>query len=274
MAHFVITGGLGNIGSALIRELLLRRHDLTIIDNLSTGKHNSLWNLNPGPKHGRGTWRLIEADVRSVDAEVFKDKVVIHLAAIADPQISLNNPDLVTHNCACTAHIVNSKPKHLVFASTAAVYSLNTPYAAAKLVDDELIQERLESYTIFRFGTIFGPSPGMRFHTAVNKFCWQAFTNQPITVWEGAMDAIRPYLYIDDVVETIRDYHDKHGIHDVASCHGTVRDIIASLEKHATIEVKVVPSPPMNQASYKIDCKLPMAYSLDRGIATTLSSFQ
>ena len=47
-----------------------------------------------------------------------------------------------------------------------------------------------------RFGTIFGASPGMRFHTAVNKFCWQAVMGQPITVWSTAYDQKRPYLEV------------------------------------------------------------------------------
>ena len=51
---------------------------------------------------------------------------------------------------------------------------------------------------VFRFGTIFGISQGMRFHTAVNKFCWQAVMNQPISVWKTAYDQKRPYLELKD----------------------------------------------------------------------------
>ena len=54
-----------------------------------------------------------------------------------------------------------------------------------------------------RFGTIFGVSPGMRFHTAVNKFCWQAVMNQPISVWSTAYDQKRPYLDLLDASRAI-----------------------------------------------------------------------
>ena len=43
----------------------------------------------------------------------------------------------------------------------------------------------------------------MRFHTAVNKFCWQASFNQEITVWETAFDQVRPYLGINDAARAI-----------------------------------------------------------------------
>ena len=54
-----------------------------------------------------------------------------------------------------------------------------------------------------RFGTIFGTSIGMRFHTAVNKFCWQAVIGQPITVWRTALHQYRPYLDLKDAVKAI-----------------------------------------------------------------------
>ena len=41
----------------------------------------------------------------------------------------------------------------------------------------------------------------MRFHTAVNKFCWQATMGQPISVWTTAYDQKRPYLDIEDDVD-------------------------------------------------------------------------
>ena len=49
-----------------------------------------------------------------------------------------------------------------------------SPYAATKLKEERLISKLVKEKSLkavtFRFGTIFGVSPGMRFHTAVNKF--------------------------------------------------------------------------------------------------------
>ena len=53
---------------------------------------------------------------------------------------------------------------------------------------------------ILRLGTIFGVSRGIRFHTAVNKFCLQSATNKPLTIWKTAMYQKRPYLDINDAI--------------------------------------------------------------------------
>ena len=92
-----------------------------------------------------------------------------------------------------------------------------SPYAESKLAIEETIQQRLgESckYLILRLGTIFGPSPGMRFHTAVNKFCYQAALGQPLTVWKDNYDKVRPYLGINDACCAIDHFLRKGGVHE------------------------------------------------------------
>ena len=59
------------------------------------------------------------------------------------------------------------------------------PYAASKVRGEQLLEELGRTaglrFVTCRFGTIYGVSPGMRFHTAVNKFCWQAAMRLPLT---------------------------------------------------------------------------------------------
>ena len=61
-----------------------------------------------------------------------------------------------------------------------------SPYAEVKLKEEQLVRKLLKANKIkavvCRFGTIYGISSGMRFHTAVNKFCWQACLNEPLTI--------------------------------------------------------------------------------------------
>jgi nucleoside-diphosphate-sugar epimerase len=61
-----------------------------------------------------------------------------------------------------------------------------SPYAASKLHAEQRLQSLGEGQVLYYvtclFGSIFGISPGMRIHTAINKFCWQAVIGQPITV--------------------------------------------------------------------------------------------
>ena len=53
----------------------------------------------------------------------------------------------------------------------------------SKIVCENIIKKKSDNYCIMRFGTIFGMSDGMRFHTAINKFCYQAVLNKKITIW-------------------------------------------------------------------------------------------
>ena len=58
-----------------------------------------------------------------------------------------------------------------------------SPYAEIKLIEEKLLKKNRKKikYITFRFGTIAGVSKGMRFHTAINKFCYQAVLNKKIT---------------------------------------------------------------------------------------------
>ena len=64
-------------------------------------------------------------------------------------------------------------------------------------------------YVILRLGTIYGPSPGIRFHTAVNKFCYNASIGEPITVYKTALNQFRPYLSLKDAFKVFKFTIDK-----------------------------------------------------------------
>ena len=115
-------------------------------------------------------------------------------------------------------------------------------------------------YVTCRFGTIFGTSVGMRFHTAVNKFCWQAVMGQPLTVWKTAMDQKRPYLGVNDAVRAIKFIIEKDLFsgdnYNIVSSNYTVRDIIDSIRKSIpTLRVDLVESEIMNQLSYNVSAE-------------------
>jgi len=135
---------------------------------------------------------------------------------------------------------------------------------------------------ICRFGTIFGASPGMRFHTAVNKFCWQAVMRQPLTIWRTAYDQKRPYLELGDAVRAIthiieRDLFDGT-IYNVLTLNATVRDLMEVIGKLLPdINLSFVDSPIMNQLSYEvsaqrfIDRGFTFTGDLQRGIGETVA---
>ena len=138
-----------------------------------------------------------------------------------------------------------------------------SPYASTKLKEEELISNLSKDKGLkaihCRFGTIFGASPGMRFHTAVNKFCWQATMSQPITVWSSAYDQKRPYLDLLDASRAIihiieNDIFDGR-IYNVLTQNSTVRQVIDIIREFVpSLEVEFVDTKIMNQLSYEVLC--------------------
>jgi len=280
MKKIVVTGALGHIGSHLIRALPSAFPDSTIvlIDNFLCQRYCSLFNL---PK--KGQYQFIEGDILTADLDsIFSGaQVVIHLAAITDAANSFSNEEEVNRtNYEGTKRVAyaclkNSVP--LIFLSTTSVYgtqnevvdefcseeelSPQSPYATSKLKSEKfLLQLKKENglpFVICRFGTIYGTSEGMRFHTAVNKFCWQAVNGQPITVWKTALNQKRPYLYIDDASHAIVHIIQKNlfsgDVFNVLTSNSTVQDIIDAItEKIPTLSIQLTDNQIMNQLSYNV----------------------
>lgn len=280
----VVTGALGHIGSRLIRELpdLIPDSEVVMIDNLSTLRYCSLFNLPSGARY-----TFVEGDVLRVDLPALFEgaAVVVHLAAITDAAGSFNNKDQVEHvNYNGTEKVALACEKtgtSMIHLSSTSVYGTQnevvdeycslaelkpqSPYAETKLKEEALVKElhaRMKArYLICRFGTISGTSPGMRFHTAVNKFCWQAVMGQPLTVWRTALDQKRPYLALSDAVRAIRfiiqnDLFDGK-VYNVLTENLTVRGIVERIEKYLgqRVEIHYVDNAIMNQLSYEVSSR-------------------
>ena len=271
----IVTGGLGHIGAALIRAqtLIDACNEIVIIDNLSTQRYGSIFNLPSGVKYilcqGDVAHEFTVALAQTADA-------VIHLAGVTDPLASVSDPNLLfDNNLRITKHIVDTcaaTGTPLVFVSTTSVYTSTdaivnesctdltptSPYARCKLEEEAYVLTVLggAEAAIFRLGTIFGVSPGMRFHTAVNKFCWQAACGQPIEVWSTAMDQTRPYLALEDATavlsKTVLERIYPGEIVNAVTCDATVSDVLTAISEFGcSTDVRLVDSPVMNNLSFK-----------------------
>jgi nucleoside-diphosphate-sugar epimerase len=121
----------------------------------------------------------------------------------------------------------------------------------------------------------------MRFHTAVNKFCWQAVVGQPLTVWKTALHQNRPYLDLGDAVKAIifiiqQKLYDGR-VYNVVTTNASVSNIVDIITQHvADISVQYVNSKIMNQLSYHVSnqrfCDLGFNFkgSLEQGIGRTI----
>lgn len=275
----LITGALGHIGSRFIHGLRPGDFDeVLLLDNLLSQRYCSLFHLPAGVP-----FRFIEADVCSTPLQPYFAgvDVVLHLAAITNAAGSFDIQDQVEQvNFEGTRRVaeacIASKSK-MIFLSTTSVYGTQaetvdencsiaelmpqSPYAASKLRAEQLLQSLGKSdglmYIIGRFGTIFGTSVGMRFHTAVNKFVWQAWSGQPITVWRTALHQKRPYLDLSDAIRALNfiianDIFDNQ-IYNVLTINATVGNIIDIIQSHiADIQIEYVDTQIMNQLSYTV----------------------
>jgi UDP-glucose 4-epimerase len=301
----IITGGLGHIGSRLIRDLplLLDELEITIIDNLLTQRYTSLFNLPETSKVN-----FIEADIISHPlTELFQQAdSVIHLAAITDAARSFTHPEeMESVNFAASKQVIDTcinTQTSLILLSSTSVYGTEqteideycsseelkaqTPYAATKLLEEALVSEKCQrgdlQAMIFRFGTIFGISPGMRFHTAVNKFCWQAVMGTPLSIWKTAYEQQRPYLGLNDAVNAIAFILKKQlfdgQVYNAVSINATVHEVINEIQHWVPdIHLDFVDNQAMNTLSYKVlNTRLSQAgmqlgqHTLAQGVSDTI----
>lgn len=279
----IVTGAIGHIGSYVVRDLASQfpGAEIVMIDNMMTQRFPSLFNLP-----ATGKYQFIEADITTMDLQrILNDAyVVIHLAAITDAAGSFDKAtQLEANNYTATLKVAEAciaTGVRMIGLSSTSVYGtqndvvsedcspeeLNpqSPYATTKLKEEELISKLCKEKDLkaihCRFGTIFGTSPGMRFHTAVNKFCWQAAMGQPITVWSTAYDQKRPYLDLFDASRAfsfiIRNDLFDGQIYNVLTQNATVRQIVDTIREFVPeLEVIFVDNKIMNQLSYEVSCE-------------------
>ena len=223
-APILITGGAGFIGSHLSDALLAKGYAVRVLDDLSTGRRSNLQLGNP-------RLQLIEGDV--ADAAVVAQAVagcqaVVHLAAVASVQASVEDP-VKTHqsNFIGTLNVCEAMRlagiKRVLFASSAAVYGNNgegqaidedtpkaplTPYAVDKLASEQYLdfyrrQHGLEP-VVFRFFNIFGPrqDPSSPYSGVISIFCERALNGTPINLF-GDGEQTRDFLYVADLVAVL-----------------------------------------------------------------------
>lgn len=275
----VVTGALGHIGSHVVRQLPVQfpGAEIVMLDSMMTQRFPSLFSLPPV-----GRYRFTEGDVTAMDLRPVFDgaQAVIHLAAITDAAGSFGKAQLVeSNNFEATAKIAEAclaTGARLIALSSTSVYGTQdgvvsedcgrdelkpqSPYAETKLKEEDLLRGLTAKglkFVTCRFGTIFGTAPGMRFHTVVNKFCWQAVMGQPLSVWRTAYEQKRPYLDLVDAGRAINhivstDLFDGE-IYNVLTLNAAVRQIVEAIREFVPkVEVTFVDSPIMNQLSYEV----------------------
>ncbi len=230
--HVVISGGAGYIGSDLVSKLLREKYRVTVLDNLLFGGESLL----PHLRHP--DFEFIRADVTdlshldapklSENKEHPPEKIFVHLAALvgfpACRKFGREETFRVNVGGVKQAYELADRigAKRFIFSSTYSVYgrsndgepvsetsSLNPQsiYGESKVAAEEfLIAVRDQggpSPIIFRFATLFGASPRMRFDLIVNQFTLEAYTKGLLKIFEKNVS--RSFLHISDVVRGIQE---------------------------------------------------------------------
>lgn len=233
----VVTGGAGFIGSHLVGGLVRRGYDVTILDDLSTGrmpnidgliKRTPSKNLPPGEKATGGGVRFIKGSISNLCLlyELFRDvDYVFHLAAIPSVLRSIENP-LASHeaNTTGTLNVLlaardNSVSK-VIYASSCSVYgdtptlpkaedmlpNPQSPYAVTKLAGEYYCHIFHQVYGLptacLRYFNVYGPrqDPDSQYAAVIPGFIQRLLSGEPPVVF-GDGEQTRDFIFINDVVE-------------------------------------------------------------------------
>ena len=251
----LITGGAGYLGSVLSRKLLARGYDVRVMDALWYGSE-SIEDLGKNDK-----FELIKEDIRNLVPTVksmIDVDAVIHLASIVgmpassiEPRTSEEINYLATKNIAelCQLHDIET----YIFASTCSVYGYQPNkiitekshvapldfYAKQKYLSERATGWLNRSPTIYRFGTLFGLSPRMRFDLVINLFVAQALTDGKITVFGGKQE--RPFLHVSDAADSLIFGIEKNitGTYNVISENMTILQAAERIKKIIGCEIEI-----------------------------------
>lgn len=213
-----VTGGAGFIGGHVVTALLRAGHEVTVLDNLSTGHKQAL-----APEAA-----FIEGDLRdesSLPGWLAGHEAVIHLAALVPVPTSVKRPvAFAENNVVNTVRLLEAMHQtgvgRIVFSSSATVYGLpeelplredaplgvqSNPYGATKVSAEAFVAayQRLYGFdaTVLRYFNPYGPNELCEPEThLVPNVIRNALAGRPVPVyWQG--EQVRDYIYVEDLAE-------------------------------------------------------------------------
>jgi UDP-N-acetylglucosamine/UDP-N-acetyl-alpha-D-glucosaminouronate 4-epimerase len=222
MAHYLVTGGAGFIGSHLTEELVRRGHQVRVADNLSTGKRSNL-------DHVSGV-EFLEGDLADLDfahRAVRGSAYVLHEAAIPSVPRSVKDPIGSNRaNVDATLNVLvasrDAGVKRLVFAGSSSAYgntptlpkhedmpsSPLSPYALQKVVGEQYLQIFTRLYGLetvsIRYFNVFGPrqDPSSPYSGVISVFASALIENRPPKIY-GDGEQTRDFTYVTNVVDGV-----------------------------------------------------------------------
>ena len=215
--RILVTGGAGFIASNIVDELIGLGHEVSVLDNLSTGKKEYV--------HPKATFYhadITETEIEQIFAQS-KPEIVIHHAAQIDVQTSLHNPILDAKvNILGTLNILEQCKRNgvrkIIYPSSAAVYG--TPdylgvdevhplrpisfYGISKHTPEHYIQAYAElcglDYTIFRYSNVYGIRQDPKGEGGVICIFLDKLLRGETPIIFGDGEQTRDFIYVKDIV--------------------------------------------------------------------------
>ena len=226
--RILITGGAGFIGSHLTDRLVADGHEVTILDNLTTGRKENL-----SVHLGGQSVTFVEGsilDLPLLDDLVKKTEYVFHLAAAVGVFNIVNHPlDSLLTNIRGTENVLESAHRYsrpVFVTSSSEVYGKNISnslkesddrilgapvtlrwsYSEAKAIDESLayaywVEKKLETRIVRFFNTV-GPRQLGAYGMVVPRFVQFALKNEPITIY-GNGEQTRCFGHVLDAVDAV-----------------------------------------------------------------------
>ncbi len=221
MATFLVTGGAGFIGSAIVEELVARGSEVRVLDNFATGKRENLDGVN-------GRIRVIEGDIRdpvTVRLACRDVDFVLHQAALGSVARSVLDPITTAEvNTQGTINVLiaarEAGVQRVVFAGSSSVYGDNhqlpkredadprplSPYAVSKLAAEQYCRvfHRIHgaATVVLRYFNVFGPRqrPDSQYAAVIPRFIDALLHGRPPVI-HGDGEQSRDFTYVANVVQ-------------------------------------------------------------------------
>lgn len=213
----LVTGGAGFIGSSVVRTLLERGHEVSVLDNCSTGYAD---NLRPYPEA-----EFVTGDIRNedaVDRAVAGKEAVFHLAASVGNKKSIDEPLYdASHNVLGTIHVLEAARKHgvenVVYSSSAGIFGEpqyqpvdeahpcepDSPYGSTKLCGEKLALSYMKLYGIkvaaLRYFNVYGENQRFdAYGNVIPIFAARIARKEPLNIF-GDGEQTRDFIDVRDV---------------------------------------------------------------------------
>ena len=225
MKKILITGGLGFIGSHLVKYYLNKNFSVSVIDNLSTGQKNNL------TKNELNKIQFINKNIEKSNLKkiVKKQNYIIHAAGLADLIPSIENPESYfkaniegTFNLISSVRKFNKKLEKFIYLASSTCYGVpkkyptselskidtKHPYANSKYLGEEIVKHYSTIFNInsnsLRLFNVYGTQSRTNSHYGAmfGVFLSQKIHNKPLTV-VGNGNQVRDFLYVTDLVLAI-----------------------------------------------------------------------